>query len=236
MTGVDGPARTADVTDVAWHREAFAAGAHLRVVNWHNTPETGRARLHAELSAYREHYRPVVPEDLDRLFDTGRWGHDRPGVLIAFYDGYRNNATVAAPVCDELGLTAWFFPPTGFLDVPLAEQHAYAAAHDITLVPEERSQERVAMTWDELADISRRHVVAAHTAHHATLASVLTEDDVEREVTGPVRRLTALTGRTPPTLAFLYGRPHEPDAPGWRAAVAAGVRYAMSNTALQRLA
>lgn len=136
----------------------------------------------------------------------------------------------------ELGLTAWFFPPTGFLDVPPEDQHAYADAHDITLVPEERTQEQVAMTWDELADISQRHVVAAHTASHATLPSVVTAEDVEPEVTGPVRRIRELTGRTPPALTFLYGRPHDPTTPGWRGAVDAGVRYAMSNTTLQRLA
>lgn len=225
-----------DVTEPGNHRAAFAAGAHLRVVNWHNTPASGRARLRAELAAYLRRYDPVTPDDLDRLVDTGRWARDRPGVLIAFYDGYRNNVDVAAPVCDELGLTAWFFPPTAFLDVPPEEQHAYADAHDITLVPEERGQDRVAMTWDELAVVSRRHVVAAHTANHATLASLVTPADVAREVTDPVRRLAELTGRTPPAAAFLYGRPFDPTAPGWRGAVDAGVRYAVSNTAVQRIA
>ena len=154
------------VTERTSHRAALAGGAFLRVVNWHNTPERGRARLRAELVAYLRDHRPVVPEDLDRLFDTGRWGHDRPGLLVAFYDGYRNGASVAAPVCDELGITAWFLPPTAFLDTPVQEQHAFADAHDITLVPEEREQARVAMTWDELEVVGRRHVVAAHTATH----------------------------------------------------------------------
>ena len=224
------------VTDRASHRAALAGGAFLRVVNWHNTPERGRARLRAELVAYLRDHRPVVPDDLDRLFETGRWGHDRPGLLVAFYDGYRNGATVAAPVCDELGITAWFLPPTAFLDTPVEEQHAYADAHDITLVPEERDQPRVAMTWDELEQLSRRHVVAAHTAHHVTLDDVVTADDVEREVLAPVRRITEVTGRTPPAQVFRYGRPHDAASPAWQAAAAAGVRYALSNTAVERTA
>lgn len=224
------------VTDPRRHREAFAAGAHLRVVNWHNTPEAGRSRLRAELVAYLREYRPVLPEDLDRFFDTGRWDHDRPGVLIAFYDGYRNNVTVAAPVCEELGLTAWFFPPTGFLDTAPEDQHGYADAHTITLVDEERGQQRVAMTWDELEVISRSHVVAAHTAHHERLDAIVTDADVEREVMEPVRRLAELTGRVPPAMAFMYGRPYDDASPGWRAAVRAGVRYAVSNTAVERIA
>ncbi len=220
------------VTDLSSHRAALAGGAFVRVVNWHNTPERGRARLRAELVAYLRDHRPVVPDDLDRLFETGRWGHDRPGLLVAFYDGYRNGATVAAPVCDGLGVTAWFMPPTGFLDTPAPEQQAYAAAHDIGVVAEEREQARIAMTWDELSVIGERHVVAAHTAHHTTLDDVVTAEDVEREVLGPIRRITEVTGRTPPAQVFRYGRPHAADSPGWQAAARAGVRYALSNTAV----
>lgn len=224
------------VTDRTSHRAAFAGGAFVRVVNWHNTPEQGRARLRAELAAYLRDHRPVVPDDLDRLFETGRWGHDRPGLLVAFYDGYRNGATVAAPVCDELGITAWFLPPTAFLDTPVEEQHAYADSHDIDLVAEEREQPRVAMTWDELAVVSRRHVVAAHTANHAILDEVVTPEDVEREVREPVRRIAEVTGRTPPAQVFRYGRPHDAASPAWQAAAALGVRYALSNTAVERMA
>jgi hypothetical protein len=223
------------VADPARHRAALAGGAFLRVVNWHNTPERGRRRLRAELVAYLRDHRPVVPADLDRLFDTGRWGHDRPGLLVAFYDGYRNGATVAAPVCDELGITAWFMPPTGFLDTPAELQHAYADAHDIDLVAEERDQARVAMTWDELAELSRRHVVAAHTATHAALDDVVAPADVEREVLSPVRRIAEVTGRTPAAQVFRFGRPHDAASPAWQAAARAGVRYALSNTAVERM-
>ena len=118
-------------------RESFITGQFLRIVNWHNTPETRRLTLRAELTWYLERYHPIGPDDLDRFFDTGTWHLGRPAFLPAFYDGYRNNATVAAPVCDELGLTAWFFPPTGFLDTPAEEQLAYTTTNDIILLDDE---------------------------------------------------------------------------------------------------
>lgn len=223
------------VADRSAHRRSLVAGAHLRVVNWHNTPERGRARLRAELTAYLRDHDPVGPEDLDRLFETGRWGLRRPGLLVAFYDGYANNASVAAPVCDELGLRAWFLPPTGFLDAPVEEQHAYADANDITLLPEERDSPRVAMTWDELSDIATRHVVAAHTANHVPLDEVVSPGDVVREVVDPVRRLQEVTGVVPPAFVFRYGRPHARESAAWQAAAATGVRYALSNTAIERV-
>ena len=224
------------VATVAGARSAFAAGAHLRVVNWHNTPLADRALLRRELAQYAARFDPVLPGDLDRLFATGTWGRSRPGLLAAFFDGYRNHVTVAAPVCDELGLTAWFFPPTAFLSVPPAEQEAYADGHDIDLLDEERGDDRLAMTWDELAVLGRTHVVAAHTAHHVPARAVVTEEDAEREVHEPVRLLGELTGRRPPAFAWLLGSPYDPASAAGRAVVRAGVRYQASNTVYQRVA
>lgn len=217
-------------------RTSFAAGAFLRVVNWHNTPEAERATLRSELAWYAERFDPVLPGDLDRLFETGKWRKSKPGFIPAFYDGYLNNATVAAPVCDELGITAWFFPPTAFLSVPPSEQRAYADAHHIELVEEERGQPALAMTWDQLAVISQRHVVAAHTANHEQARKILTAADVTREITEPVRRIEEVTGTRPPAFAWLYGTPFDPNSLAGRSVLEAGIRYAVSNTAYQRIA
>ncbi len=216
-------------------RDAFGAGEFLRVVNWHNTPEAERSTLRRELAWYAERYDPVLPSDLDRLFETGRWGRDRPGFVPAFYDGYLNHATVADPVCNELGITAWFFPPTAFLSVEPALQREYADAHDIDLVEEERDQPALAMTWDHLEAISRRHVVGAHSANHVQAGQVLSQQDVEREVLEPVRRLTEVTGVRPPAFAWLFGTPFDPASVAGRALLDAGIRYQVSNTAYQRI-
>jgi peptidoglycan/xylan/chitin deacetylase (PgdA/CDA1 family) len=218
-----------------YQREVFASGAFVRVVNWHNTPESERGKLRAELAWYAKRYDPVLPEDLDRFFETGHWGKSKPGILPVFYDGYLNNATVAAPVCDELGISAWFFPPTAFLSVDPTEQRAYADAHHITLVPQEREQPRLAMSWDDLEVISRRHVVAAHTANHTQARHIVTTADVEREVLEPVRLIEAVTGTRPPAFAWLYGTPFDPSSLAWRAVLDAGIRYAVSNTVYQRI-
>jgi len=217
-------------------RTAFSSGAFLRVVNWHNTPAAERGTLRSELAWYASRWDPVRPEDLDRLFETGQWHGTKPGFIPTFYDGYLNNFSVAAPVCDELGLTAWFFPPTGFLSVPPEEQRAYADSHDIDLVEEEHGQPALAMTWEHLEVISRRHTIAAHTAHHIQARHCVTAEDAEREVLAPIRQIEAVTGRRPPAFAWLYGTPFDPDSVAGRAMLGAGIRYAVSNTAYQRIA
>lgn len=219
-----------------FQRDAFGAGQFLRVVNWHNTPESARTTLRRELAWYLDRFDPVLPADLDRYFDTGTWSLARPGFIPVFYDSYLNHATVAAPVCDELGLTAWFFPPTTFLSVPPDEQEAYADAHNIDLVAEERGQPSLAMSWDDLERISRRHVIAGHTANHEQVVTIRTPADVEREIMEPLRRIEAVTGQAPTAFAWLYGRSFDADTLAGQALLEAGVRYAVSNTAYQRIA
>lgn len=218
-----------------YQRRAFADGRLLRVVNWHNTPEGGRATLRAELAWYLQRYQPLLPDDLDRFTDTGRWHLDRPGFIPVFYDSYLNNATVAAPVCDELGITAWFFPTTAILSIPPAEQAALAEQHHFSILEEERGQPAFAMTWDDLAVIAKRHVIAAHTATHAAAKDIATPDDVEREILTPIRQITELTGVVPPAFAFLFGTPPVAGTPAGDAVLSSGIRYATTNTSYLRI-
>lgn len=211
----------------ARHRAALAAGRFLRVVNYHSTPSGTEDQLERELRHHLTAYDPVTLDDLDAFLDTGRWPRARPGFVAAFYDGYRNHATVAGPVCDRLGLRAWFLPPTGFLAAPPGTQHAYAEAHDIGIVDEELAHDRVAMTPAELAGLARNHEVLTHTDSHAALPEVAR--DPAAELDGARAALAAATGRPPDGVVLRLGAPY---GPGWPAP---GHRWVVSNTAIQRL-
>ena len=214
---------------------AFRSGRLVRVVNYHNTPAAAADAIAAELADYAVRYRPLGAADLQALLDGAPPPDDRPGLVVSFFDGYRNAVEVAAPACEAAGIPGWFLPPTGFLDTPPDEQRAYAAVHDLDLVPEERDgTDRLAMTWDELAGLAERHVVGAHTAGHVTAAAVRTADDVEREVLAPVRRLVEVTGRLPAAFAWLGGTPFEPDSLAGRALRDTGVPLHVSGLAVER--
>lgn len=222
---------------VASHAAALRAGRFVRVVNYHNTPAGAREALRAELAAYAARFDCVTLADLDEFFATGRWRTTRPGFLPVFYEGYRNSSEVAGPVCDELGITGWFPICTGFVDCPAAEQEFYARSHFIDLVPEELDPpgRRLAMTWDEIADLAQRHVVTPHTASHAGIADVATDDDLEREVFEPKRRLDAVTGQSSAAFAWLWGSRWGMSERHDRALQAAGYRYLLSNTMIHRI-
>lgn len=217
------------------HRDAVAAGRFVRVLNFHNTGEAARGPLHAELSELARSFTSLTPADLDALWTTGSWPDDRPAFIPVFYEGYRNNAEVAAPICDELGITAWFFVCTGFVDCPPAEQEQFARSHWIELLPAELGRDRLAMTWDQVGDLAQRHVVTPHTASHDGIAEIVTDDDLEREIVAPKRRLDALTGQDSPAMAYLWGSPYGASARHDAAVREAGYRWVFSNTMVQRV-
>lgn len=93
------------------HRPALAVqglvsgGPFIRAVNYHATPEADADQFRKHLAFYREHYSDVTYDDLCRFLEQGTWTKPKPGLLLSFDDGYRDNATVAAPLLEEFGLT-----------------------------------------------------------------------------------------------------------------------------------
>jgi hypothetical protein len=220
------------------HRAAIAAGRFIRVVNYHNTPASAAAELREELAGFADRFESLTLDDLDQFFATGTWRSDRPGFVPVFYEGYRNSAEVAAPICDELGLTGWFPICTAFVDCPVAEQEVFARSHYIGLVADdlERPGERIAMSWDEIATLSARHVVTPHTAAHVGINDTVSDEDLEREVIEPKRRMDAVTGQSAPAFAWLHGTRWGMSARHDAAVQAAGYRYLISNTMIHRIA
>ncbi|MFT4083745.1 MAG: polysaccharide deacetylase family protein [Nocardioides sp.] len=219
------------------HHDAVAGGRFIRVVNYHNTPHASRDALCQELRTFGTRFDSIGLDELDRFFETGSWGTDRPGFLPVFYEGYRNSAEVAGPVCDELGITGWFPVCTGFVDSPVPEQEAYARSHHIGLVAEDLANrgQRLAMTWEEITDLSRRHVVTPHTASHYGINDVATDEELEREIVEPKRLMDAVTGQSAPAFVWLHGTPWGMSARHDDAVRAAGYRYLISNTMIHRI-
>ncbi|MFD4755391.1 polysaccharide deacetylase family protein [Streptomyces sp. NPDC058426] len=212
------------------------AGRYLRVVNYHNTPASWKDELVEELRGYARDFATVGVADLEHFATTGRWTGERPGLLPVFYEGYRDNYEIAAAACEEAGVTGWFFVCTRFVDTPVAEQYTFAPAHRIKLVDENRPGERLAMTWEEIADLHRRgHVVTPHTASHALARTTLTAEDIAREVSEPKRLMDAVTGGSAPATAWLEGTGWSGESAADRAVAASGYRFVFGNTMVQRL-
>jgi len=144
----------------------------VRAINFHNTAQANASAFERQLEHCARHFSTVAEDDLDRYLATGDWHKPKPGMLFAFYEGYRNNHDVIVPLLDRYGLTGWFFVITGFIDCPVEDQLGYAEPHDIGMSSREYPDGRYAMSWAELRDMDGRHVVASHALSHWDIAGM----------------------------------------------------------------
>ena len=191
------------------------------------TPERSRALLHSPLLACNYHF--ILPENreavearlrrllrlgavLDLDTDVTAVGGVLPGprIVVGFYDSYREAGLFGADLCHRLGIRACFFP-----------------------VFEPFDEEGTAdLTDAELADIATVHEIGFHSSSHRSAVEV-TEDDLEREVDEPVRRITELAGRPPRVGAWRGGARFDDSLLANRRLRDLGLRYLMTNWSVE---
>lgn len=209
-------------------------GPLVRAVNFHNTPRARAAEYERQVREWSRRFSSVNEDELDVYLATGRWMKSKPGLIVVMYEGYRNGYDVMLPLLDRYGLTGWFFVITGFVKAPPGEQFAFASGHDIDMETREYRDGRYAMTWEELRDVGRRHVIASHTRSHISLAP-LGPAERESEVLGAQRDLEEHLGRKARAFASLGGPAYGEDAATDRLIDAAGYQFVFSNLRIQRL-
>ena len=209
----------------------FDAGAVIRTVNFHLTPERRRAEYDRQFALYAQYFDPVTAEDLDRVMATGQWHKSKPGLILAFYNGYRNNFDVARPLLDRHGLVGWFFVVTGF--VSAADQWSFAADHNITCGSDETPDVRMALSWDEVAALDGPHVVASHTRTHS--GASFDRERLREEASGSQDDFRQRLGHPVRALAWKGGAAYGEHPAADQAVDAAGFQFVVSNFKVQRL-
>lgn len=180
-------------------------GAHARAVNYHDIGPDMVDGFEEQLRFYREHFVDVGRVELESLL-RGEWRGARPGLLVTFDDGLRSHAEHAAPLLERYGFTGWFFVPTEFVDAPVAEQRAFAEAHQIVAYPGSGAGGRVAMSWEEIRDLADRgHVIGCHTRHHVRLGAELGASVLDDEVFVSKARLEEKLGRPVDVFCWVGG-------------------------------
>lgn len=181
-----------------------ASTPFIRAINYHDVPSHESAHFESQLRYYREHFSPVSLEDL-LAFQNGIWTADKPGLILSFDDGFRTSYETAAPLLDAYGFTGWFFIAPGLLDIPIQQQRA--RARDAALVPRQdtRNDERVFLTWDQVKELDKRHVVGCHTLTHRRLKPGLSAQTLHQEIVHSKEILEHQLGHEMPVFAWVGG-------------------------------
>ncbi len=212
----------------------LAKGPMIRAVNFHSTPRARAGEYEEQLKRLSRSFSSVNEDELDLYLATGRWNKSKPGVIIAIYEGYRNGYDVLLPLLERYGLIGWFFVITGFVKAPPAEQLAFAGSHSIYMATREYADGRYALSWSELREIDRKHVVACHTRSHIFLAP-LDSAARESEIVGSHRDLVEHLGHPVRSFASFGGPPYGQGPSTDRLVDNAGFQFVFSNLKIHRL-
>jgi peptidoglycan/xylan/chitin deacetylase (PgdA/CDA1 family) len=121
-------------------------------------------------------------------------GELRGRLAITFDDGYRGNATIAAPILERYGQRACFLVTTEFIGTD------YVPWWDA----EKRIQTQW-MTWDQVRSLrAAGHDIGSHTQTHLDLG-IIAKEDARREIGGGISRLDAELGEHSGLFAYPFG-------------------------------
>lgn len=162
--------------------------ARVRAINYHGTPQDRAEGFERQLRFYSRHFEPVDRAGLEDLLAGGRRSRSagKPGLLISFDDGLLSNYEVAAPLLEKYGFAGWFFVPVAPIGDPrLAgdpeHRERIRLRHGIDVSGEAREKPAF-MSWAQVRDLGRRHVVGCHTMNHCRLYGTLTEEKLRLEI------------------------------------------------------
>jgi peptidoglycan/xylan/chitin deacetylase (PgdA/CDA1 family) len=175
----------------------------LTVLNYHQVNDhaddfstVSPAAFHQQMQFLKQNYRVVrLPEAIAALSTSG---HSERLVAITFDDGYADNARIAAPILQALGLPATFFVSTDLIG------SSRPFPHDI--VQGRPPQEH--MTWDDLRALAAQGFgIGSHSCTHADMGAISLVE-AERELGESRRRLESELGIPIRHFAFPYGHRH----------------------------
>jgi peptidoglycan/xylan/chitin deacetylase (PgdA/CDA1 family) len=156
---------------------------YIRAVNYHDVPSNSSASFETQLSFFKKYFADVSLQDLDFFIRTGIWSKNKPGIILSFDDGLRSSYSVIAPLLEKYGYTGWFLIPSHFIDVPVSQQKTWATEHLIDFY-QDYPDGRIAMSWKEIKELDKHHVIVSHTRNHMRLRSGLPEKIFYKEIVG----------------------------------------------------
>jgi len=160
----------------------FFGRNYIRALNYHDTPEKYSRNFEQQLTFYKKHFSPVSIQDLQLFLDTGVWQKQKPGLIISFDDGLQTNYKVAKPLLEKYGFIGWFFIPPGFIETRPEKQNHFAQYHNISPTLNSNSNKRIAMSWDELSDLNKKHIIGCHTFTHHRMNIKDSDDILKKEI------------------------------------------------------
>lgn len=212
----------------------LASGRALRLVNYHSTPHFRADEFRREVAAFAKGHTGLDAAGLERFMQGETPA--RPIIIPVLFEGFRDNYDVILPIIEDHDLTAWFFIPPAFIDVPADEQRPFAERHTLVYPHDGYPGSRIAMSWPELRDVhARGHLVACHSRSHTELTPDTPDDILNDEIVLAKQEFDDKLGAPVEMFCYLRGAEHGLNTRADSRLASAGYRYLLSNFRLQKL-
>lgn len=182
-------------------------GKHIRVVNYHSSQPHEMENFERQLQFYLKHYTPATYEDLEHFFKTGKWDKLKPGLIISFDDGLRENFDYAVPILEKYGFKGWFFIPAGLINASSEEQLQFIGKSE-GKYPHTYDDGRYFMTWDELKYLTKAHVLGCHTFTHHRMNVNDSETLLTKEISDAKQLMQEKLGAEVTIFCWVGGEEH----------------------------
>lgn len=176
----------------------------VRAVNYHDVSPAEAEAFEQQLAFYAAHFECL---DLDGLLalHAGHWEGERPGIILSFDDGLRSHADVVAPLLERHAMVGWFMVPVAFVHAAPEQQARFAQEHSIGHAQHDYGDPRIALSWDDVRGLSKRHVIGCHTLNHTRLVASLSDEELMEEIPSAKQRLEAELSAEVPVFAWVGG-------------------------------
>ena len=155
---------------ILWFQRKLFRRCYIRVINYHDTPKKFEYNFNQQLIFYKRNFYPVDLNNLEDLIN-GKWEKEKPGLIISFDDGLQSNYTIATPLLEKYGFTGWFFIPVGLIGTGQCKDFHHTGNEDCSY-----------MSWNEIAELNKNHIIGCHTLTHCRLFSSLSEGKLKQEI------------------------------------------------------
>jgi peptidoglycan/xylan/chitin deacetylase (PgdA/CDA1 family) len=155
----------------------------LIVLNYHGTQKKFIANFTDQLNFLEKNYEIISPVEFNNLI-TGVKPIKGKKLLLTFDDGIKNNR-LAIEVLNKRNISAYFFVVPAFIDTLEKDQKRYFIQNIRPVINpfiDDDINDFLALSWDDLFEISKEHVLGCHTYSHTMIKDFLDEYDLEKEI------------------------------------------------------
>lgn len=155
---------------IIWFQRKLFKECYVRVINYHDTPKKFEYNFEQQLIFYKRNFCSVNLNDLEDLIN-GKWEKEKPGLIISFDDGLESNYLSAALLLEKYGFMGWFFIPVGLIGTGKCKDSHHTGDKNCNY-----------MSWNEIAELNKNHIIGCHTLTHCRLFSSLSEEKIKQEI------------------------------------------------------